>query len=118
MIILRWLAAVSVGLALLFVGLLIKQNRALSEQNQNLRLQVEQLAIQRQASDSAMAAASRAKQEAGKINGEKEEQINEASRDNPDFYDQLLPESVLRLLRQDGTSGGAVHPSGRTAHGH
>lgn len=99
MTVLRWLAAGSAGLAILVVGMLIRQNQSLGEQNQNLRLQVEQLTIQQHASGTAMEAASHKKQEAEKAQEQREDQINEASRDNPDFYDQLLPESVLRLLR-------------------
>lgn len=109
--ILRWFAACSAGLAILAVGMLIRQNRS-------LRTQVEQLIIQQRASESALSAASQKKQEAGKIQDEKEERIDEANRDNPDFYDQLLPESVLRLLREDAPAGGAVHSSGDAAHGH
>ena len=118
MTVLRWMAAGSAGLAILVVGMLIRQNQSLSEQNQSLRLHVEQLTIQQHASDTAMKAASHKKQEAEKAQEHKEERIDEASRDNPDFYDQLLPESVLRLLREDAPAGGAVHSSGDAAHGH
>lgn len=118
MTILRWLAAGSAGLAILVVGMLIRQNQSLSEQNQSLRLQVEQLTIQQHALGTAMEAASAKKQEAKKAQGQKEEQIDEASRDNPDFYGQLLPESVLRLLRQDAPAGSSVHSSGSPARGH
>ena len=116
--VLRWLVTCSAGLAVLAVGMLIRQNRNLSEQNRSLRTQVEQLAIQQRASESALSAASQKKQEAGKIQDEKEERIDEASRDNPDFYDQLLPESVLRLLREDAPAGSAVQSSGSPARGH
>ena len=111
MTVLRWLAAGSAGLAILVVGMLIRQN-------QSLRLQVEQLTIQQHASDTAMEAASHKKQEAEKAQEQKEERIDEASRDNPDFYDQLLPESVLRLLRQDTPAGSDVQSSGSPARGH